>query len=88
MESSVPVPIQSLAGFKRVALKAGETKKVDFIIKPEQFSVLNSSYKRVIEPGGFLISVGGSLPDAEGIKAGKFLQFEMNMTGTVFEIKE
>ena len=37
-DAQVPVPRHALQGFKRLFLKAGENKTVDFVIKPEQFS--------------------------------------------------
>jgi beta-glucosidase len=62
VEASVPVSIRSLAGIKRVSLKPGETKSISFEIKPDQMSVIDNNGKRVIEPGEFLVSVGGKQP--------------------------
>jgi beta-glucosidase len=64
--ASVPVPIRSLAGIKRVRLKTGERQTVSFTITPEQLSVIDDRGKRVIEPGAFQISLGGKQP---GFKA-------------------
>jgi beta-glucosidase len=61
-----PVPIRSLAGIKRVALKAGERQTVTFTLKPDQMSVVDDNGKRLIEPGEFLISVGGKQPGFTG----------------------
>jgi len=35
---------------------------VSFEIKPEQMSVIDNNGKRVIEPGEFLVSIGGKQP--------------------------
>jgi len=47
--------ISSLKGFQRLALKAGETKKVNFVVKPVDFS-------DALEGNDVRISVGGSQP--------------------------
>jgi len=64
--ASVPVPIRSLAGVKRVHLKAGEKQTLTFTLAPEQMSVIDNQGKRVIEPGEFLVSVGGKQPGLSG----------------------
>jgi beta-glucosidase len=64
--ASVPVPIRSLAGVKRVFLKPGETQKVSFVLNREQMSIIDDNGKRVIEPGEFLISIGGKQPGFSG----------------------
>ncbi len=64
--ASVPVPIRSLAGVKRVFLKPGETQKVSFALTREQMSIIDDQGRRVIEPGEFLVSVGGKQPGFKG----------------------
>jgi beta-glucosidase len=64
--ASVPVPIRSLAGIQRVFLKPGEKRTVTFTLAPEQMSVIDDKGKRIIEPGEFLISVGGKQPGFQG----------------------
>jgi beta-glucosidase len=64
--ASVPVPIRSLAGVKRVFLRPGEKQSVSFTLKPEQMSIINDAGQRVIEPGDFLISIGGKQPGFKG----------------------
>ena len=66
VEASVPVASRSLAGIKRVSLKPGEKKTVSFEIKPEQMSVIDNNGKRIIEPGEFLVSLGGKQPGFTG----------------------
>jgi beta-glucosidase len=91
VNASVPVPIRSLAGIKRVSLKPGEKQSVSFVLAPGQMTVIDDKGKRVIEPGEFLVSVGGKQPgftgraDAKttGAVSGKFV-----VTGKVTEIVE
>jgi beta-glucosidase len=60
--ATVPVPIRSLAGVKRVFLKPGEKQNVSFTVTPKQMSLIDDRGQRVIEPGEFLISLGGKQP--------------------------
>ncbi len=62
MEASVPVPIRALQGMKRIHLKPGEEQKVEFMLKPKQFSVVTDDEKYIVEPSVFEIAVGGALP--------------------------
>nr|NQU94530.1 fibronectin type III-like domain-contianing protein [Bacteroidota bacterium] len=59
---SVPVPIRSLAGFERIFLESGKEKTINFIIDPRQLSLIDENSERILEPGDFLISAGGSQP--------------------------
>ena len=59
VKASVPVPIRSLAGFKRVFLKPGEKQSVSFTINAGQMSLIDDNGKRLIEPGEFELSIGG-----------------------------
>jgi beta-glucosidase len=58
--ASVTRPTQWLVGFKPVHLEPGETKMVSFPIGPTDLSLLDSSMKRVVEPGAFEIRIGTS----------------------------
>jgi beta-glucosidase len=59
ISSSRKIPIRSLNGFKRIHLKKGEAKKVEFSLTSIQFSKVDDSGKNILEPGRFLICVGG-----------------------------
>jgi beta-glucosidase len=65
MESKLPMPIKQLRGFKRVHLKAGESKTVSFKLTPNQdmscYDVKKSDY--AVEPGDFEIQIGSSSAD-------------------------
>jgi len=64
IEASVRVPIQSLQGFKRVHLKAGETRTISFTLKAKQLALLTDDYQWTVESGVFNIAVGGRQPNA------------------------
>ncbi|MFS4482759.1 beta-xylosidase [Hyunsoonleella sp. 2307UL5-6] len=49
-----------LKGFERIFLEPGETKTVSFKLGFNELNVLNQNMKKVVEPGTFTISVGGS----------------------------
>ena len=57
--ASAPVPIKTLVGFERISLRPQEKRTVTFTITPRQMSLIDNNDKRVIEPGEFLISIGG-----------------------------
>jgi beta-glucosidase len=88
LQASVPVPVRSLAGVKRVFLKTGETKTVEFVLKPEQFSLIDKNFNRIIEPGKFLISAGGGQPHDKISDKKSFEQVEIMLTGGLFNICE
>jgi beta-glucosidase len=88
LEATVPVPLQSLAGFKRVLLKAGETRQVEITLKPEHFSLIDKNYNRVVEPGTFAISVGGKQPSVAALADGSVIRQEVKLTGMTFFIRD
>ena len=62
LDASCRVPVRSLQGFKRVHLKPGEQKTVTFTLTPRQYALVDEQGRRVVEPGKFEVSVGGSQP--------------------------
>ena len=62
LEASVEVPLYSLKGFQRVALKAGESQELTFMVTSEMMELINDEGRAVLEPGEFKIRVGGSSP--------------------------
>jgi beta-glucosidase len=52
-----------LRGFERVPLEPGETKTVRFVLKPEDFELLDINMKWTVEPGAFEIMIGASSED-------------------------
>jgi beta-glucosidase len=64
--ASITRPVKELKGFQRISLKPGESKTVQFILKPEQLTFYNISMQRVVEPGTFKVFVGPN--SAEGLE--------------------
>lgn len=62
-KATTPRPKHQLISFKRVNIKKGEQKEIQFTIQPRQFSMINNINELVIEPGWFTISVGGEQPN-------------------------
>jgi beta-glucosidase len=89
--ASVPVPVRSLQGVRRVSLKPGERRRVTFTLAPRQLSLIDGGGRRVVEPGEFLVSVGGKQPGFTGhanaqtteVVTGRFV-----VTGKAAEIPE
>jgi beta-glucosidase len=61
--SSVTTYVKNLRGFKRINLKPGEIKSINFTLKPEDLCLLNRDMKEVVEPGKFNIMIGSSSED-------------------------
>ena len=86
-KASTPRPVRQLEGFRRISLKPGESKEVEFTLEPRQFSIINNKDKRVIEPGYFTISVGGKQPGFKGYLDPQFTQVltgRISLTGKEF----
>ncbi len=58
--ASVTRPVRALAGFRRVSLKSGEARTVDFALTAKELGLYNKDLKFVVEPGKFRVFVGGS----------------------------
>jgi beta-glucosidase len=61
--ASATRPEQQLLGFARVALEAGKTRRVVFIVDPSRLGFFDESCRRVTEPGEFRFGVGASSGD-------------------------
>lgn len=61
--SSIVRPVKELKDFKKIALKAGESKTITFTIDKEKLSFYNQQLKRVAEPGDFDLMIGASSKD-------------------------
>lgn len=62
--ASVTRPVMELKDFKRVVLKSGEEKIIDFEITPDKLSFLNQEMtEKIIEPGDFDLMIGSSCAD-------------------------
>ncbi|MEP0418090.1 MAG: glycoside hydrolase family 3 C-terminal domain-containing protein, partial [Cyclobacteriaceae bacterium] len=61
--SSVIVYELQLRGFERITLNPGETKSVNFTLKPEDLQLLDRDMNWTVEPGEFEVLVGSSSQD-------------------------
>ena len=61
--SSVTTPIKELKRFRKVWLKPGEQKKVEFTLTPADLALLDKDLDSVIEPGAFDVMAGASSED-------------------------
>lgn len=59
-----------LQQFKRIHLKAGEMRTVNFVLNPKQFAFVKNSNQWTVEPGKFIISAGGRQPETNELKPG------------------
>lgn len=60
---SVTRPVKELKGFKKVMIKKGEKKTVEFELSADDLRFYNIDMKFVAEPGDFEVFVGGSSAD-------------------------
>lgn len=60
---SVLRPDKELKGFEKVSLKPGESKMVSFTIAPDMLAFTGRDMEEVIEPGEYVVMVGGSSVD-------------------------
>lgn len=67
IEASVRVPRYSLQGFKRVNLKSGESRNIQFTLTTRQMALIDNQGKCIVEPGEFKIFVGGCQPDKKSL---------------------
>ena len=66
--ASVTRPLKELKGFKKVALKKGETKKVTFTLANNELGFYRHDMSFVAEPGEFEVFVGGNSNDLVSAK--------------------
>jgi len=62
---SVTRPVKELKGFQKIALKAGESKTVNFTLGKRDLSFYNADLKFETEPGEFHVFVGGNSRDVK-----------------------
>jgi beta-glucosidase len=66
LESKVARPIKELKGFKRVAVKPGETEQVRLLLSADQLAYWNvAKHQFVVEPGKIQIVIGSSSADVK-----------------------
>ena len=60
-------PVKQLRGFKRVSLDPGQKTTVEFMISPEDISLIDVNMNSVVEPGMFDIMVGPSSVETSSV---------------------
>jgi len=88
--ASVRIPIRSLAGVRRIRLKPGERRVVEFTIEPRQLAVITDDGRTVVEPGEFKVTIGGKQPGFTGTAdttTSGFVEGGFAVTGTAMELK-
>jgi len=65
--ASVTQPVRRLRGFESVALEAGQTKKVAFVLNHDDLGYWDEQLQFRVEPGSFQVWVGPN--SAEGMEA-------------------
>lgn len=59
-QASVTRPVLELKGFKRVALEAGQSRRVTFTLSPKQLGFYDIGMNFVVEPGDIHVLIGRS----------------------------
>jgi beta-glucosidase len=62
LDAPVEVPLCELKDFKRITLQPKQKKQIAFTITPSMLEYVNNNGQRILEPGDFLITVGGVSP--------------------------
>jgi beta-glucosidase len=58
--ASIIRPVKELKGFQKIALKAGEGRKVNFTLTAKELSFFDAAGNTVFETGKFAVFVGGN----------------------------
>jgi beta-glucosidase len=77
----LPAPLRALVAAQRVALRAGETRRLTFQLDPKAMSRVRADGQRVVEPGEVKLWVGGGQPVAQ--TAGQALTLKVNGSATI-----
>ncbi|MBQ9507515.1 MAG: glycoside hydrolase family 3 C-terminal domain-containing protein [Clostridia bacterium] len=62
-------PKVRLKGFQRIALKAGESRRAEFRLTDESFSLFDETGTRRVLPGTYTVYIGGGQPDEQTERA-------------------
>lgn len=89
VEASVKVPKCALRGIEVVELEPGETKQVAITLHPRDFALITEEGKCIVEPGAFILSLGGQQPDERSKELLKRSTdtISITLTGDVTEVE-
>ena len=79
LESKYAVVNHSLAGFKRVEVKKGESKIVTMKVKRASFEEVNDDGERILDSKNFKLFVGVSQPDSRSVQLTGIEPLEVNI---------
>jgi len=65
-------PHLALSGIKRIHLKPGEQRRIEFVLKPRQLSTVRVDGQRSVEPGQYKVWIGGAQPEDTGLQPATF----------------
>jgi beta-glucosidase len=68
--TSITRPVKELKGYKKIFLKAGESKEVSFTLSEEDLKFYNFNLEFVGEPGEFIVFIGTS---SDEVKKARFV---------------
>ncbi len=66
--ASISLPVKELKNFKKVMLKPGEKKDIEFEVTTDDLKFYNSDLKYDWEPGDFIIYIGTNSRDVKSVK--------------------
>lgn len=75
-------PLKALKGFQRITLKKGETRMVQFNLKPEDLSLVNEHGNSYQPIGDIVISIGSGQPDLQMQGVAKSIQHTIKILET------
>ena len=70
--ASVARPVLELRRFAKVALAAGESRRVRFMLERDDLAFLDAALRPVVEPGRFEVHLGLSA-DPSGLRSASFV---------------
>jgi len=73
-DQTIKVPRQALKGFRRISLKAGESKTVNFVLNAAALAVPDEHGTMIYPKGKLMVSVGGGQPGIKIKTAGNVVQ--------------
>ncbi|MBQ7148172.1 MAG: glycoside hydrolase family 3 C-terminal domain-containing protein [Pseudobutyrivibrio sp.] len=88
-EASTRVPNCSLRKISNVQLLPGEEKEVGFELNARDFAIIDEKGKCIVEPGTFMVAVGGQQPDERSAElTGRTVDtFAVTLTGDTIEVE-
>ncbi|MFO7615297.1 MAG: glycoside hydrolase family 3 N-terminal domain-containing protein [Bacteroidales bacterium] len=60
LAASITRPVKELKDFKRIRLKPGESRAVNFRLSPDRLGFYDQNGNYIVEPGEFILWIGGS----------------------------